>query len=313
MFYPAMNSDPTRQIREHYHQTRYLRWASDAELEQRLADIVNNTVRVSVDAQIVPVKGQPLAELTVRLMECWEELHIRHGTYSAKFTGEPFKEMLPFDEPRRARIKRAAQPFSAAPPQCLLRLGRLDHMQGLYDEGELMIQPAKRFMDSDIFAVQDDECSLEVNGILSTEEFRRVVVNPQDVPDGESDYVFNIRFNIDGYGLYCLGKTPELRMIADWGATGAVIINHPSEFEKRLICAVEQEFPGARCCFKDVTYLDPYFAPSCLPNVATTKHFRYAYQDERRLVVHGANVGGGKLIRVGPLHDIATMVRLDIS
>ncbi|GLC62957.1 hypothetical protein PLESTB_001964900 [Pleodorina starrii] len=147
-------------------------------------------------------------------------------------------------------------------------------MQGLYNEGELMIQPAKRFMDSDICAVHDDECSIEVKGTLSTEEVRRVVANPQDVPDEERDHVFNIRMNIDGYGLYCLGKTPELRMIADWGATGAVIINHPAEFEKRLLCAVEQEFPGARSYFADVTYLDPYSPPSGIPNVATTKHFR---------------------------------------
>lgn len=308
-----MKADPTRQIIEHYRQTRYLRRASDAELEQRLANIVNNTVRVSVDALIVPLKGQTFAELCVRLTECAEELRIRHGTYSAKFTGKPFKEMLPFDEPRRARIKRAGQPFSAAPPRCLLRFGRLDHMQGLYNEGELMIQPAKRFMDSDICAVHDDECSIEVKGTLSTEEVRRVVANPQDVPDEERDHVFNIRMNIDGYGLYCLGKTPELRMIADWGATGAVIINHPAEFEKRLLCAVEQEFPGARSYFADVTYLDPYSPPSGIPNVATTKHFRYAYQDERRLVVQGADVGDGKLIRLGPLHDIATMIHLDIS
>ncbi|MGI3163904.1 hypothetical protein [Pseudooceanicola sp. 200-1SW] len=308
-----MNSDPTRQIIVLYHQTRYLRRASDAELEQRLADIVNNTVRVGVDALIVPVKGQTFAELCLRLTECTEELRIRHGIYSAKFTGRPFKEILPFDEPRRARIKRAAQPFSAAPPRCLLRFGRLDHMQGLYNEGELMIQPAKRFMDSDIFAVQDDECSIEVKGILSTEEVRRVVANPQDVPDEERDHVINIRLNIDGYGLYCLGKTPELRMIADWGATGAVIINHPAEFEKRLLCAVGQQFPGARSYFADVNYLDPYFPPPGVPNVAKTKHFRYAYQDERRLIVQGADVGGGKLVRMGPLHDIATMVHLDIS
>lgn len=111
-----MKADPTRQIIEHYRQTRYLRQASDAELEQRLADIVNNTVRVSVDALIVPLKGQTFAELCVRSTECAEELCIRHGTYSAKFTGKPFKKMLPFDEPRRERIKRAAQPFSAAPP-----------------------------------------------------------------------------------------------------------------------------------------------------------------------------------------------------
>lgn len=308
-----MNFDPTRQIIEHYHQARYLRRASDAELEQRLADIVNNSVRVSVDAMVIPVKGKKFEECCVRSIECAEELNIRHGTYSAKFTGKPFKEILPFDETRRARIIRAAQPFSAAPSPCLLRFGRLDHMLGLYNQGELMIQPAKRFMDSDICAVQDDECSIEVKGILSTEEVRRVVANPQDVPDEERDHVFHIRLNIDGYGLYCMGKTPELRMIADWGATGAVVINDPAEFERRLLHAVNKEFPGTRSYFADVTYLDPYSPPSGIPNVATTKHFRYAYQDERRLVVRGADMGDGKLIRMGPLDDIATLIHLDIS
>ena len=186
-------------------------------------------------------------------------------------------------------------------------------MLDLYNQGELMIQPAKRFMDSDICAVQDDECSIEVKGILSTEEVRRVVANPQDVPDEERDHVFHIRLNIDGYGLYCMGKTPELRMIADWGATGAVVINDPAEFERRLLHAVNKEFPGARSYFADVTYLDPYSPPSGIPNVATTKHFRYAYQDERRLVVRGADMGDGKLIRMGPLDDIATLIHLDIS
>lgn len=308
-----MSPDQIRQVVEHYHQTRYLRLADDTELEQRLADIVNNSVRVSLDALIIPVKGEKFVECSVRLLECVEELKIRHGTYSAKFTGKPLKNILPFDEPRRARIIRAAKPFSAAPTPSLLRFGRLDHMQGLYNEGELMIQPAKRFMDSDIFAVRDDECSIEVKGVLSTEAFRRVVANPQDVLDEERDYGFAVGIKINSYGLYCLGKTPELRMIADWGATGAVIINDPVEFERRLLLTLDKELPGARSYFADVAYQDPYYPPSKIPNVATTKHFRYAYQDERRLVVHGFDVGDGRLVRMGSLRDIATMVDLDIS
>src|SRR5690606_2313944 len=102
-----MNFDPTRQIIEHYHQTRYLRRASDAELEQRLADIVNNSVRVSVDAMVIPVKGKKFEECCVKSIECAEELNIRHGTYSAKFTGKPFKEILPFDETRRAAVSQS--------------------------------------------------------------------------------------------------------------------------------------------------------------------------------------------------------------
>jgi hypothetical protein len=217
---------------------------------------------------------------------------------------------LPLDATNRERIIKAARPFKQATSQSLLRYSSMQNMRALFERGELMLQPAKRFLEEDLAAVQDDECSISVRVVLEAAEIRTLVENPEDVSDNIADQHIELTFETDNYAIFCMGKVPELRMIADWNAEAVVIINDPPKFEKRLEVAVRDAFSGADVSFADVEYLDPYFPPSGIPDVCAVKHFRFSYQKERRLIVRGCNVGKGKLLSLGPITDIASFVPL---
>lgn len=304
----VVKNDPTDLIFEQYFQNRYLRNATDSELEHRMADLANMAASADHRAMIVLSSRY---EAFPKITQCQAELCFRHGHYAAKFSGTPFKDILPFDEPRRQRIIVAAKSFKSAPKKSLFRFGKEAHMRSLFEKGELLVQPATRFLKEEAKAVQDNECYLEVLGTLTADEMRSLVSNPEDLPPDPQEYPIKISFETDNYGLFCYAKNPELRMISDWDATAVVIIRNPAEFEKRLRRAALKTFTGTNIQIADVTYMDPYFPPRKIPNVMLQKHFRYTYQAERRMVISGAEIGPeGTLLSLGSLADIATFVPL---
>ena len=295
-----------------YRKNRYLRGISKDDLEDRIFDILNNMIRVSDDAMFVPLKGfGECGEWMDKLIHCQEEFNIKFGNFAENFSKGQRREILPFDEDRRKRIKIAATPFRQVQEPVFLRYGSMSNMYDLYHQGQLMLQPAKRFLDEDLAAVQDDECMIDVRGILDSEAVRRLVVNPQAVPDVIPDQHVHLSFETADYAIYCMGTKPELRMIADWDARAVVIIKQPEEFQRRLIHSIQSRFPDAQISFQDVAYLDPYYPPTKPPDVCAVKHFRYSYQNERRLIVHGCDVGTGLLLNIGSITDIASFVPLE--
>lgn len=303
--------DRTQQNFIWYQSTRYLRGISKADLEVRVSDVFNNILRVSDEAMVVPLKGfGTQGEWLDKLLHCQFEFELVFGRFPQDLSPGTLQGVLPFDATIRERIIKAAKPFKQVTSPSLLRFGSMKNMLALFEGGELMLQPAKKFLEEDLAAVQDDECSISVRGVLKAEEVRAFVENPEDVSDDIADQHIELNFETDNYAIFCMGKVPELRMIANWNAEAVVIINDPPKFEKRLEEAVRGAFSGADISFSDVEYLDPYFPPSGIPDVCAVKHFRFSYQKERRLIVHGCNVGKGKLLSLGPITDIASYVPL---
>jgi hypothetical protein len=112
---------------------------------------------------------------------------------------------------------------------------------------------------------------------------------------------------------HLLRRWLDCRMFTDFQADAALIVHGKDEFIRRVGEAVAQPLPSA-FSHGNVGYYDPYQIdnPSQL-TPAFSKHFRYAYQDEYRMVWKPSEAGMQLepfFVNIGPMSDIATMVEL---
>ena len=114
------------------------------------------------------------------------------------------------------------------------------------------------------------------------------------------------------YFVYCMTTTASPRLFHDFGYDACVVITKGREFIERLVAAVEQAKPGYSHSRARVKYADPHFDFGRMP-IALTKHFRFAYQREFRMVwVPPAPLMDLEpfLVKVGSLKDCARLIVL---
>lgn len=304
--------------RRHYRNHRYCRHLSQDELNQRLRDLIVNLILVTPDAKVgireLDAEGE-------RWMQLWthalEEMAIRHGPHPNGVTRdilhrEPFPDFVGELGRKCADVLVSR---GVGPNQAFIKYGKPNHMAALFERGEIRVQSASYYGDAaHNGAVRDDELSLALSLPLSRGDILKMVVNPEDVPEGPIDQRMDLSYRSDrDYWLFCVTRSAEPRLFVDFEATACVIIKDTEEFKRRLRQVTASGFPGATYSDGAATYVDPLLPPSDKINIPFSKPFRYAYQEEFRFVWQPSQPVK-KLIHVdltiGPLSDIAELVVL---
>jgi hypothetical protein len=100
----------------------------------------------------------------------------------------------------------------------------------------------------------------------------------------------------------------------DFDGDACLIIRDEDEFARRMLKAFYLVNPHWQGTFKNVDHIDPC-APKSPPDVYFTKHFRYAYQEEKRFVwIPPRPLSISEFppvtINLGPLSDICDLLVL---
>ena len=304
--------------RQMYRDDRYCRQLSQGELTQRVRDVFVNMMRVTPEAKI----GLPAMDAAgIRWMEIWthvlEEMALRHGPYPNGFTRE-ILHSEPFPDFAGELAGKAAGILSARglkPGEVFVKYGNPEHMTALFEHGAMRVQCASYYSAPDHNgAIRDDELSLPISLALTREHILRLVVNPQDVPEGPIDQRMDLSYRSDrDYWLYCVTRCVEPRLFVDFNATACVIMKDTEAFARRLRSQTVSQFPNATYYDGNAVYIDPLLPSSAKIFIPLSKHFRYAYQEEFRFV-RLPNERVEKLthvdLKVGSLADIAELVLL---
>jgi hypothetical protein len=84
-----------------------------------------------------------------------------------------------------ALARKAAEEFpkrALGPGSVLIKYGKRVHMERLFGDGDLRVQPASYFRLKDLNgAVRGDERRLPLPFALTRDEIQKIVLNPQDV------------------------------------------------------------------------------------------------------------------------------------
>lgn len=185
----------------------------------------------------------------------------------------------------------------------------------LLEKGALRIAAAAMYDDPSLSpAVRDTELEISVNELPT--EVRLMVY---DGKTGKAKGPLQPRGNItmtakarSNFYVYCLGGDFSLRMFGDFDADACLIINDPGRFvettQRKFDCLV----PGWDSLASNVSYLDA-FAPAGNLDVHFSKHFRYAYQNEYRIVwlpQETETVLESVFLELGNLEDYCELITL---
>jgi hypothetical protein len=305
------------QMRRQYDRHRYTRHLSQPELDRRIRDIFLNLLVLTHEAKIgLP----PINDESAVWMEKWahvlEEMQLRHGPFPAGFTrnilhSEPFPNLV------SALAQKAAEAFkkkALLPGSVLIKYGKREHMENLFHEGRLRIQPASYYTRKDLNgAVRDDERRLPLSFALGRDDIKKIVLNPQDVPEVTPDRRVDVVFQSPAdYWMYCLTESVEPRLFVDFEADACVISRDRQQFADRLRRAA-QILGRARCQAGPVEYVDPLLPKRAEIFLPMAKHFGYAYQAEYRFCWFPVNPVPQLQpvdLSIGGLEDIAELITL---
>ncbi len=196
---------------------------------------------------------------------------------------------MPKPDNLRVALKKLAQ--RNLPEQILVKFGRREHMSALFLEGKGRLSPASYYNDPSLGRARADNEARVTAYVHPIDAHRYFGVEYTD--NGGSRAVrlpvpylgstpIEITATTDFY-VYCMASTWDARMFEDFDRT-CVVIKDTSAFIDCIREAVHTKLPGWQFVAAPVEYFDPFFIRPHQLTAHVSKHFRYEYQKEFRLL-----------------------------
>lgn len=264
-----------------YRNRPYLRNASDDVLVQRLKDVMNNLATLNQDGKIELL---PIGPEGIYWMTLFTHLHEEHESRRAS---PPLLSDMPFPKPTAPRPARSALTIKnkqSKTGQALAKLGKLAHMQALYEAGQIRIAPALSYSDPSLnYAMNDDE--MRFDRVMPGSEVTITFLDKQTSelknvkPIGDVTDTTSLKTN---FYVYCMTHRLSHRLFDDFEADACVVFHEPMALIEKLEDSMREALPGWIGRNQEVQYIDPYQHPNKSVDLVFSKHFRFWYQQEYR-------------------------------
>jgi len=287
---PVGTTMPRHQVfRTQYRKHRYLEHLNEEELVQRFKDIVGNQTTLTDDLKIglhpIDQGGDYWSIMTTHILE---ECVLRKYKYPEPFAYNLKDIQLPdYEWPELRKVNETFKEKNLAPGTYLLKFGKAQYLKPMLEAGLIRIMPASAYDDPSLNpAIRDEELEVDICALPSDVEISvidegtgQLVRNIQ--PLGNITYTFRAHSN---YYVYCLSAAFSIRLFGDFEADSCLIIKSPSKFIDRLNSAFLKTQPKWSGYMGNVYYVDPFNYDAAKLNAYFSKHFRYTYQQEFRVI-----------------------------
>jgi hypothetical protein len=257
-----------------YRQNRYLSHLTNDELAERLDDVTNNLMTLTRNQKIGFLGDEDEGDYwSASYAHLMEECRLRQ-------TGVPVGRVKEwhhpnYDWPSADDALELFNRMKLVPGSYLVKYMTRDFAEAALNRGEIRVWPASDYDDSSLnFAVRDDELSL----LIRPQPKAGVLSGATSASTGE---ILRCPTN---YYVYCMASVFSLRLFGDFERDACLIITDPKVFIERLVTAVMTNLPSWNGFGSGVHYVDPVRASKDDINLFNAKSFRYAYQQEYRLV-----------------------------
>jgi hypothetical protein len=285
----AMPRDPEEARQITYQVRRYMDHLSDKDLEQRAKDIFfNRAVGAPADLLAHP----PPMGWDYLWRDVVDEAQRRFGDVGARAFGERVAKQCYADWQTRQRLPRdQAAAFLQrvrVGSDFLVRYSKRRYLEEFVSRGYLEIRPASSYNDPSLNpGVRDDELRLAIQPNPS--EIRLEVIDrTTGQVKGRLEPVGSRLTTVapTDYYVYCMSGLLSPDLFHDFGADACVLIRDLKVFQERLLEGLNSRLPyptwGGQ--IERVQYVDPLNTTFRQFHVYYAKHFRYAYQQEYRVV-----------------------------
>lgn len=263
--------------REEYRSRPYLEHVSNPVLNQRHDDLAANAVGLTSDGRIgalPPEEGEAYwLRLYTHVLEEMGDRRMRPDHRRVK------SSHLPVRADRVAAATVRGGKVTGSP--YLVKYGHARHLHPLLESGELRIAPATDFADPGLNPAKKDE-ELRVGTVALPDDLEISLPGGSTLdPVGNVNITWSASTN---YYVWCLTSVLDPRLFRQFGYDACLLIPDPGTFLERVLEGLSCELPGYTVLATPVTYIDPMNPPEGEPNVYVSKHFRYAYQKEVRVI-----------------------------
>lgn len=301
-----------KQWRNTYREKPYLKYLSPIELEERFNNIFNLLTILTPEGKIGVNAGKKIdVEMWIKLTHVMTEMEDRYGPYPNGFTNGFIKEanLVNPTFPSPPKSKGAIDSIGGIVPGALYKFSKKKYIDEIYKVGRFRIAPASYYNDPSLNnAVRDDE--LVFNGSIFSGLKTIVKVGQLTKSYGRIDYSVKARTN---YYVTCFSSNYTYREFSDFEADACLIIKNPRAFTERLIRAGTQLLSGYDGFAGNVKYLDPLLCDPSKVDVNFTKHFKYSYQNEYR-IIWAPRIPTQDLnpiyLEIGALNEIAEVIEI---
>jgi hypothetical protein len=279
--------------RNKYRMRRYLENISNDTLKLRARDIVNNMTEIKRHKKplIGPLAlSEEMAEWMRLFTHVTEEAYMRSLNYSEFMYSDVVLSPLNFldtEDPIVVKANKALRSLDLPSGDYLYKYGKLKYLIPAMNTEFLRVSPASLYNDPSLnYAIQDDELNLCINPLLSEvklEAFdRKTGKSKGQIKPKELTYTI---FSKTNYYVFCLSRILTPRLFLDFDkADGCLVIRNPNEFVELVLSSFEKTIEGWDGFSDIVEYVDPFNCKTNDIDIFLSKHFRYAYQKEYRLI-----------------------------
>ncbi len=277
-------------LRREYLSDRYMAHLTNKELERRARDVYINCIDLNDEIKPIPTSLKEYGGYFWRqFVHIQEEHKQRFGSTELAFQTKDIRKLLKSysDSPLYMKILNsrinyhdyAGKPF-------LYKYGNHSYLKKTLSRGKFRISPATRYRDSSLnYEIRDKELELILN--IPPSKYRiRVYDGKTNKSKGEmkiNDNKMNIK-SLTNYYVVCLSTKLSPRFFINYHYDSCLVIKNPADFIKKLLTNVDERLHGYLNLVGPVNYVDPLFTRVDEVKIFFTKHFRYTYQQEFRLV-----------------------------
>lgn len=304
--------------RQQYRVRRYMEYLPHDELIKRFKDVWANQFLLTKNNGLGVLSPKADGEYwIVRFTHLLEELSIREISLDTEFHSEFVRDTeIPHPDSRSQRACEVIRDLNIPPGTCLFKYGKYRWLSELWEKGVVRIYSASSYNDSSLNrAVQDNELQLSISQLPS-----EIHIAVRDKDSGRLKgagrplgYFTETQSAKCDFYVYCLSSVFEPRLFSDFEADACLVIYRPDYFCERLFHGMERQCEFQDAGLADVRYIDPLTSSRDEVDVFTSKHFRYAYQKEARLIwIPGETTDclTFRQLEIGPTTDCCELVQL---
>lgn len=304
-----------------YRNNRYMQYIDLDSLYKRRDQVFGNIIGLNEDGKLYPVivKNRDLMEYWSELSaQVLEELELRGLNPLGKPT---FGNKIRTDDDNSVDLDFVCDPKVAKElkkyenGKVLIKYSKAEFLKEMLEKGRFRIAPASLYMDSSLNSAQkDDELRLELELHPLRPDINAFL--KKHIPKTSIHPVGNIRYTLKSktnYYVFCLSSSSDIRLFGDFKADGCLVIKHPEDFIRAIIDAFKKQNKGWRGFGTPVYYIDPLNPSDLNIDIFFTKHFRYWYQQEYRVIWLSSDLVNELepvYIEIGPLHDYCELILL---
>jgi hypothetical protein len=267
--------------REKYLSHRYLAHYSVSELEKRLDDILLNLLVFSENGSPSFDLSSQMRGLVESFIHLDEEMRQNGNTLASDFLNDPSRYLNNYPN-----VLLAIKAWNNRKPEMgkyLVKFGNKKYLQKTKDTGKIRIRPASSYDDPSLNeAIRDTE----LTQIISLPPGTRL---NKKSSSGEYEEIKGIRkisvtnsYPTDFY-VYCMAKVYQHRLFEDFDADACLLIYDIEIFLDKFLYCLKTDYSDWLLASGEISYYDPCFPSSSL-SIPFSKHFRFSYQSEFRIV-----------------------------